>query len=86
MRIAEPLLEPHDRLAAGMEAEVSRLDDPGVNGADRDLVQTRPLRLEEGVGVRRAVVGGAIAERMTQRPAAVIEPASPVRRPSARKP
>ena len=54
--IAEPLLEPHDRLAAGVEAEVAGLDDPGMNRTDRDLMQARALGLEEGVGVRRAVV------------------------------
>ncbi len=78
--VAEPLLEPHDRLAAGVEAEMARLDDPGVDRADRNLMQARSLGFEEGVGVGRAVVGCAVPERMAQRPAAVIEPAAAVRR------
>ena len=80
MHIAQPLLEPHHRLAAGMEAEVARLDDSGMDGPDRDLMQARTLGLEEGICVRRAVVGFHASERMTQRPSAVIEPAPVVGR------
>jgi len=39
MHIAEPLLEPHHRLAVGGEAEMAWLDDAGMDRADRDLVQ-----------------------------------------------
>ena len=72
--IAEPLFEPHHRLAAGVEAEVARLDDPRVDGTDRYLVQSRPLHGEEGVGVRRAVMRDRSPERMAHAPSAMIEP------------
>ena len=78
--VAEPLFEPDDRLAACVEAEMAGLDDPGMDRTDRDLMQARPRGLEEGVGVGRAVTGRAVAERMAQRPAAVVEPAAAVRR------
>ena len=41
--VAEPLLEPHDRLAAGVEAEMAGLDDPGMDRTDRNLMQARAL-------------------------------------------
>ena len=73
--IAEPLLEPHDRLAAGVEAEMAGLDDPRVDRTDRNLVQILRPRAKEGVRVRRAVMRDRPPERMTHRPSAVIEPA-----------
>jgi hypothetical protein len=39
MHIAEPLLEPCHCLAAAREAEMPRLDNAGMDRADRDLVQ-----------------------------------------------
>ena len=48
--VAEPLLEPHHRLAARGEAEMAGLDDAGMDRADRDLVQALALDGEEGVG------------------------------------
>ena len=51
MHIAQPLLEPHDRLAAGMEAEMAGLDDAGMNRADRDLMQACTFDLQEAIGV-----------------------------------
>ena len=35
--VEEPRLQVQDRLADGREAEVARLDDPGVDRPDRDL-------------------------------------------------
>ena len=42
VHIAEALLEPHHRLAAGGEAEMSRLDDAGMHRTDGNLVQASP--------------------------------------------
>jgi hypothetical protein len=39
VRITEPFFEPHDRLAAGGEAEMPRFDDARMDRADGDLVQ-----------------------------------------------
>jgi hypothetical protein len=75
MDIAEPLLQAHHGFAAGVEAEVARLDDPCVDRTDRNLVQSCPLRAKEGVRVRRTVMRDAPPERMTHRPSAVIQPA-----------
>ena len=50
MDIAQPLFEADDRLAAGGEAEVSGLDDAGVNGADRNLVEAFALGRQEWIG------------------------------------
>ena len=86
MRVAKPLLEPHHGFAAGVEAEMAGLDDPGMDGADRNLMQARSLGFEEGVGVGGAVMGLAAPKRMAQRPAAVIEPAAAVRRSEREKP
>ena len=47
VHIAEPLLQPHHVLAIGGEAEMSRLDDAGMHGTDRDLVQAFALDRQE---------------------------------------
>ena len=73
--IAEPLLQPHDRLAVGGEAEMAGLDDAGMDRADRDLVQALAFGGEEAIGAAaaRPLRIGA-AERMAHAPAAVVEP------------
>src|SRR5262249_4014365 len=38
VHVAEPLLEPHHRLAIGREAKMPRLDDAGMDRPDRDLM------------------------------------------------
>ena len=43
VHVAQPLLQPHDGLAVGGEAEMAGLDDAGVHRPDRDLVQRRAL-------------------------------------------
>ena len=68
VHIAEPLLEPHHRLAAGGEAEMPRLDDPGMHRADRYLVQALAFDRQEGVGARAAGAAAARAERMLHGP------------------
>ena len=75
--VAEPLFEPHDRLAIGGEAEMPGLDDAGMHRPDRDLVQALALDREEGyaaAGASPAPGSLAVAERMADAPAAVIEP------------
>ena len=50
VHVAESRLEPHDRLAVRREAEVSGLDDAGVHGTDRDLVQAFAFGGQERIG------------------------------------
>ena len=69
VHIAEPLLEPHHRLAIGGEAEMSRLDDAGMHGADRDLVQPLALGRQEGIGGRRGRRAPMRSQRMPHAPA-----------------
>src|SRR5271170_1629497 len=79
--IAEPLLEADDRLAAGGEAKMPRLDDPGMDGADRNLMQ--PLALGSEKTIRRGLTRGRRpgAERMTNRPTSMVEPRTLIRGP-----
>jgi hypothetical protein len=78
--IAEPLLEPHDRLAGGMKPEMAGFDDPSVDRAHRNLMQAVAISSEKGVGVWRAVMRDRPSHGMAHEPAAVIEPAPVVRR------
>ena len=55
VHIAEPLLQPHHRLAIGGEAEMAGLDDAGMHRADRDLVQAFAFDREECI--RRWSIG-----------------------------
>jgi hypothetical protein len=52
MDIAEALFQTHHSLAAGGEAEMTRLDDPGMHRADRNLVQMFALGGEKIVRFR----------------------------------
>ncbi len=74
MDIAEPFLQPHDGLAAGVKAEMAGFDDSGMHRPDGNLMQARAFRGEEGVRRRRGRARLAGAEGMADRPAAVIEP------------
>ena len=53
MDIAQALFEPHDRFAIGGEAEMARLDDASMHGADRDLVQAFTFGRQKRIGARR---------------------------------
>ena len=67
--VAEPLLEAHDRLAVGGEAEMAGLDDAGMDRPDRNLVQALALGGRNAIGrrsLRRA--GVRAAERLRARP------------------
>ena len=72
--VSETLLEPHDRLAAGGEAEMPWLDDAGVDRTDRDLVQALALGREEDVGRAVARRLRCAAQLRRYRPAAMVEP------------
>ena len=77
MDIAEALFQPHDGFAIGGEAEMSGLDDAGMNRSDRDLVQTLSLDGQEIVGPGLAALFPA-PERMGNPPEAEIEPGSSI--------
>ena len=51
--VAQPLFQPHHGLAAGGEAEMSRLDDSGMHGTDRDLVQAVAFGRQKAIGRSR---------------------------------
>ena len=80
VHVAQPLLQPHHRLAVGGEAEMAGLDDAGVHRPDRDLVHRRAFGRMEGVGVAGCRRGLAPAERVPHAPAAVVEPAARIGR------
>ncbi len=73
MRVAEPGFEPDNGLAIRVEAEMPRLDDAGVNGADRDLVQAFAFGGQKCVRLRLHV-HRLRAEWMAHTPSAVIQP------------
>ena len=60
VHVSEPLLQPDNRFAAGGEAKMPRLDDAGMHGPDRDLVQALALGGQEAVGRRRAAALDAL--------------------------
>ena len=82
VRVAEPLLQPHHRLALHVEAEMAGLDDAGMHRADRDLVHALALdgeefRLRRRAGRRRRRLR---RERRRHRPAAMVEPGAEIDR------
>src|SRR5215510_13733916 len=74
VHVSQPLLEPHDRLAIGREAEVPWLNDAGMHRTNRNLVQAFTFGVKEGI--RRARWRGLAlaAERMAHVPEAEVEP------------
>ncbi len=81
VHVAEPLFEPHHGLAAGGEAEMPRLDDPGVHRTDRNLVQALAFDGKELIGVTNCRRFFARTEWMPHVPEAEIEPGPRIRRP-----
>ena len=73
VHITEPLLQPHDMFAIGGETKMPRLDNAGVHGADRNLVQALTLSGKEHVR-RRFLRGLLPAERMRNIPEPEIKP------------
>ena len=84
MHVAEPLLQTYDSLAIGAEAEVSGLDDTGVDRTDRDLVQTLAFDRQEPVVTRDPLVPGAAGR--WRRPTTVVEPGTLIDQPSWPRP
>jgi hypothetical protein len=80
MHVTEPLFEPRHSFAIGGEAEVSGLDDAGMNRADRDLMQILALDRKKLVGARLNPRRLGFAERLSHAPEAEIEPRPCVRR------
>ncbi len=80
VHVAQALFEPHHRLARGGKAEMSRLDDAGMDRAYWNLVQVFAFHRQEYVGGARIRRRHARAERMLHVPKAEIEPRPRVRR------
>jgi hypothetical protein len=84
MCVAKALFKAQNLFADHREAKVSRLDDAGMNGPDRNLVNAVAFHLHEGIRLR---LGGALRcaiDIVTQRkcrlwPARVPQPAAMVR-------
>ena len=66
--ISQPLLQPDHGLAAGGKPEMPGLDNSGMHGTDRDLVQAVAFRRQEAIGrcVRQRV--DAISQREAYAP------------------
>ena len=79
MHVAQPLLEPHNSLAVGGEAEMAGLDDAGMHWPDRNLVEALAFRRQERIGQTLDRSGRARAERMADAPEAEVEPRPRIR-------
>ena len=75
VHVTKPLLEAHDGLAVGGEAEVAGLDDAGVHGPDGDLMHRRAFGCKKRITIAAGRRRCPIAERVAQTPASVVEPA-----------
>ena len=75
VHVAEPLLEAHDGLAVGGEAEVAGLDDAGVYRPDGDLMHRRAFGRMERIAIAAGRRRCPVAVRMAQTPAPMVEPA-----------
>src|SRR5215470_4149158 len=80
MHVTKPFFEPDHGLAVGRETEMARLDDAGMDRADRDLVQAMSVHGQEFV-VRRIAAPreSSGAEWSVKAPLAVIEPGAVIR-------
>src|SRR6185437_2462320 len=85
VRVAEPGFEPDNGLAIRVEAEMPRLDNAGVNRADRDLVQAFAFGRQKCVRLRLHV-RRLRAKRMARTPLPVIQPRPRIRRVLGLKP
>src|SRR4029079_6328364 len=74
VNVAEPLFQPHDRLAIGGEAEMPGLDNAGMNRTDRDLVEILALGRQEGIRHARRWSVAALPEGVLNIPETEIEP------------
>ena len=67
-------------LSACREPEMSGLDDSGMHGTDRDLVQAVAFRRQEAIGRRLRQGVDAISQREALAPTIVIEPGAGIGR------
>jgi hypothetical protein len=74
VHVAQPLLQSHNRLAIGGEAEVAGLDDAGVYRPHWNLMQRWAFGSAERVGLAARVTALPPAEWLAQPPASVVEP------------
>src|SRR5688500_11693141 len=75
VHIAEPLLQPHDRLTIGGETEVPGLDNSCMNRTNRNLVEVVTLDRQEAVSrPQRRSTTAVRYKRMPDVPEAEIEP------------
>ena len=83
--VTQPLFQPHDGLARGSKAEMSRLDDAGMDRTNRDLVEALTFDGQEPIGRRRnRLLRGRIGlcrQGAADIPAAVVEPRARVGQP-----
>jgi hypothetical protein len=70
VRVTQPLFQPDDGLAVGGEAEMTGLDDAGVDRPDRNLVQAFALGRQECNGESGVTEAGEFPRgaREAQRP------------------
>src|SRR5262249_18137498 len=72
--VAEPLLQPHDGLAVGGEAEMAGLDDAGMDGADGNLMQAVSFGREKRRGLPRPLGSHRDGRGPANAPASRVEP------------
>ena len=66
--VSQPLFQPDHGLPAGGKPEMPGLDDSGMHGTDRDLVQAVAFRRQEAIGRRFRQGVDAISQRESVRP------------------
>jgi hypothetical protein len=81
MLIAKPLFQPYDYFSLHGKPEMPRFDDTGMNGANRDLVNSLPFyRQEFGLRGFSRKGDGFGGKRVAQIPAPVIQPWAQINR------
>ena len=76
--VAQTLFEPDHGFAVRGKAEMTRFDDSGMHGTDRDLVQAFAFRGTEMHRARGSPCGTGVCERVAHAPSAMIEPGTRV--------
>jgi hypothetical protein len=74
MGVAQTLLQPNHSLPIRGKAEMARLYNPGMHGANRDLVQAFAFRPKECIRLLIALRLRLFCQRMALAPSAMIEP------------
>jgi len=74
MGVAQTLLQPDHCLAIRGKAKMTRLDNPGMHWADRDLVQAFAFGGKERLWFLIALRPGHVCQGVAQVPLAMIEP------------